>query len=140
MKIESRINYKKDYGCQRNTSDIKYIVVLSSDDTHYVVDGDKVYQHIPDIFMSDSVNGARICSLGAFHGICTRYNSLTVGITSDSEKSICLIRTLMQRYKIPPENVLRKTDVTGEMNPEIWFDKHKWNEIRKQLAYVNSDN
>lgn len=142
MKIESKINHDIDYGCQRNLNDIKYIVIQSVCEvpTHYGVIGDKAVQYIPDIYISESINGAKLSHLGIYHGICTRYNSITISITSDSEKSICLIRTLMQRYKIPPENVLRKMDVTGEANPEIWFDKHKWNEIQKKLSYVKSDN
>ncbi len=139
MKIESKINRNKDYGQRRNAEDIKFIVVQSIDNgptPHYHVTKDKVIQIIPDKCMSDSVNGARHGRLGVYHGICTKYNSLSVGISADDELCMHLILTLMQRYDIPLENVLRKTDVTGEMNPKEWFDKDKWTEVLKKMESI----
>ena len=139
MKIESKINKSKDYGAQRDISEIKYIVVQSIDNgplTHYHVVNEKVIQMIPDKFMSDSVNGARLSQSGIYHGICTKYNSLSIGINKDDGLCVHLILTLMQRYKIPPDNVIRKVDVTGEANPEIWFDNNEWGRVKKMLKSI----
>ena len=139
MKIDTKVNKSKDYGRQRNVTDIKYIVVQSIDNgpsTHYHVVKERVIQMIPDKCMSDSVNGARLNRHGIYHGICTKYNSLSIGISEDDGLCVHLILTLMQRYNIAPDNVIRKKDITGEASPEIWTTDDKWDKIKKKLKSI----
>jgi hypothetical protein len=119
---------------KRNTSNICFIVIQSfnnKDTGHYhIVDGG-LYQMLPDDYISNSVNGCKYNKLGIYHGICTKYNSISIGIADNPEESdieLCrhLIITIRQRYGIKEENVIRQTDVTGDISPEIWFDKNRW--------------
>ena len=139
MKIESKINKAKDYGEIRPTSDIEYIVVSALNNkssTHYHVANNKAVQVIPDNCMSDTVCGPRLNKFGIYHGICTRYNSLTIGINEVDGLCVHLILTLMQRYNIPPDNVLRKLDITGEMEPDLWSNDYKWYEIKDKIKSI----
>lgn len=135
MKIEKRITSPKNYGDKRDTKDILYIVIDSIDNgpsCHYHIANGKAYQIVPDNYMSDSINGARLSRLGVYHGICTKYNSISIGIDdnpSDEEIDLCFhtVMMLLQRYAISLDNILRKVDVTGTAEPEIWFDNYRWN-------------
>lgn len=134
MKIEKKITDACNYGDKRNTGDIKYVVLLDLGERptpHYHVCGDKVYQIVPDNMMSATVNGARLSKDGVYHGICTKYNSVSIGINnnlSDKDSELCLhlIMTLLQRYDLRPDDVIRLKDITGEISPEIWEDNNKW--------------
>lgn len=134
MKIEKRIASPKYYGSKRDKNDITYIVVQTVGNTatpHYHIVNGIAIQIIPDEHMSDSVNGARLSDFGYLHGICTKYNSISIGVPekmSEDDKQTCfdLIMTIKQRYKIKNENIVRKLSVTGEVNPREWFDNDKW--------------
>lgn len=141
MKIEKKFAHCKHYGDKRNTNDIDYIVVKSIDDkpiTHYHIVNESAVQLIPDDHISDSVNGAKMCAKGYLHGICTRYNSVSIGVSDkmsrdDIQTLINLIMTLRQRYKVKNENVIRLKDVTGECNPEILYDDDSWKKDIKDM-------
>lgn len=133
---------------KRNPDDIIYIVVQSfknNDTSHYhVVDGN-VIQVLPDCCISDSVNGGKLNKLGVYHGICTRLNSISIGIKDfpdDDDIKICrdLILTIKQRYKIKDENIIRQLDITGELSPEKWFDRDKWEDDVLQCLKILKDN
>ena len=99
--------------------------------THYVVKDEMVIQHIPDDNISEAVNGGRLNKFGYLHGICNKYNSISIGIISgmsSSGKKTCLnlIMTLKQRYKIDNDNIVRQMDVTGDIDPECWHDSKLW--------------
>ena len=134
MRIEKKITDSKNYGDKRKTSDIQYIVVMSLGDKptpHYHIADGKAYQIVPDSNLSKSVNGAKMNRRGIYHGICTTYNSISIGMVDnpsqeDTEMCLRLMMTIMQRYNIPYNKVIRKRDVTGEINPEIWDDDNKW--------------
>lgn len=132
MRIEKKITEACNYGDGRNTNDIQYIVLLSLDDKptpHYHINEGKAFQVIPDNNMSAAVNGPRMSKYGIYHGICTKYNSISIGTTNshkDKETCLHLIMTLMQRYDVAPDNVLRIKDVTGEVGPNVWDDDEKW--------------
>ena len=134
MKIEQKFADAKNYGDKRDKKDIEYIVIQTINNkpiTHYQVRDGSAFQYIPDDFSSDSVNGARLSTRGVFHGICTKYNSISIGLPykpSTDEIQICikLIMTIKQRYKVKNEKVIRLTDITGEPNPERWYDNGRW--------------
>ncbi len=134
MKIEEKLADSSHYGSKRSTSDIKYIVVIdlsNNHSPHYHIANGSAIQIIPDDYMSDVVNGPKLNPLGIFHGICTKYNSISIGIGNapsdeDKEKCLELIMTIKQRYTIQNENVIRQMDITGEYNPKIWHINDKW--------------
>ena len=133
MKIERKYTDTKTRE-KRNTKDIDYIVIQShnnKDTSHYHIADGKIVQVLPDTYISNSVNGGRLTKLGIYHGICTKYNSISISVNNHPDEEdieLCrhLIMTLIYRHKINKEKVVRQTDVTGEVSPEIWFDKDKW--------------
>lgn len=140
MKIERRIADDKKLGEKRDKSEIKYIVIQTITNkpiSHYHVVNGEAIQFIPDGNTSDSVNGGRLSSRGVLHGICTKYNSVSIGLSDnltaeDLQTCIKLIMTIKQRYNINNENVIRQMDITGEPNPERWFNDDRWN---KEIKY-----
>ena len=142
MKIEKKIADMRFYGDKRNTDDIVYIVVQSIGNKptpHYhIVEGEAV-QIVPDHNISNSVNGARVNKRGYLHGVCTKYNSISIGVPekmSDKDKQTCfnLLMTLKQRYKVKNENIVRQINVTGENDPAEWHDEEKWKrDIKNKL-------
>ena len=133
MKIEKNLTNPKNY-CEERKCKIYYIVIQEIGNKfspHYhIVDG-KAIQIVPDRNMSNSVNGGRVNKYGTLHGVCTKYNSISIGIgnnPSSDDLKVCidLIMTLKQRYNIKMENIIRQRDITGEANPERWCDKDKW--------------
>lgn len=145
MKIEKKLADSKYYGPKRTLSDIKYIVVQDIRNNtipHYHIINETAIQIIPDYHMNDSVNGAKFSKNGYLHGICTKYNSISIGVPdnmSDHDKQLCfnLVMTLKQRYKIKNENIVRQLDVTGERNPVEWHASEKWNnDIKNKLIDV----
>lgn len=116
---------------KRQIKDIQYIVIQTfnnKDTSHYQIANGNVYQLLPDDVLSNSVNGGRLNKYGVYHGICTKYNSISIGLKDypkrdDVETCRHLIMTIIQRYNISRDKVIRQTDVTGEVSP---FDKDKW--------------
>lgn len=133
MKIEKKYADLKPRE-KRNTNDINYIVIQAfndNDTSHYHISDGKVIQVLPDACISNSVNGGRVSRLGVYHGICNKYNSVSIGISNHPEEDdieLCkhLIMTLIYRLKIKKDNVIRQVDITGEISPEVWYDKDKW--------------
>ena len=144
MKIEKKLLDRKFYGDKR-PQNIKYIVIQDINNnsvTHYYIADGVVTQIVPDENMTDSVNGGKLNRRGYLHGICTKYNSLSVGLPNnmskdDEETCIRLIMTLKQRYDIKNDNIVRKMDITGELNPMKWHDNEKWNkDIKGRLIDI----
>jgi hypothetical protein len=125
MIIESKITESKNYGDKRETENINFIVIQSFSDrptSHYHVINGKIYQVIPDDFISNSVNGPRLTHFGKYHGICTKYNSISINIDEDCsltdiQQLSFLIMTLKRKYKINVDKIIRQMDITGEANP-----------------------
>lgn len=145
MRIQRRMADTKAYGDKRATDDIKYIVLQTIENkpvSHYNIVKGEVFQLIPDDYMSDSVNGRKLCSKGILHGICTKYNSISIGLpqkasAEDLNSCIKLIMTIKQRYKIEDSNVIRQMDITGEPNPEKWNDDKSWNkDVKSKLIEI----
>lgn len=145
MKIEKKLVSPKYFGDKRPVDDIKYIVIQETGNKatpHYhIMDGEAI-QAVPDEYLSDSVNGPKLCFYGYLHGICNKYNSISIGVPSkmsqeDKQTCLNLIMTIKQRYKIKDDNIIRQMDVTGEINPEEWHDNEKWNkDIKNKLIEV----
>ena len=145
MKIERQFIGKRHYGESRSTKDIRFIVVRTIDNnaiTHYHIIKGTAIQKIPDEYMSDAINGGKVNKYAYLHGICTKYNSLSIGVPSrmsqdDKQMCINLIMTLKQRYKIKDDDIVRQFDVTGDINPEEWYDAHLWHkDIKNKLIDI----
>ena len=144
MRIESRLTNPKNYDGVRPER-IKYIVIQNIGNKfspHYHVKDGKAVQIIPDSNMSNSVNGGKLSDCGVFHGVCTKYNSISIGVCdnlSKEDKKICLnlVMTLKQRYKINNNDVVRQKDITGEVDPGKWYDDDCWNnDIKNKLIDI----
>lgn len=141
MRIESRLTNPENYDDVRPDS-IKYIVVQNIGNTsspHYHIKDGKAIQIIPDVNMSNSVNGGRLNDCGVLHGICTKYNSISIGVCdnlSKDDKKACidLVMTLKQRYNVKKNNIIRKKDITGVSEPTEWYNDKNWiEEVVKQI-------
>lgn len=141
MRIESRLTNPENYDDVRPDS-IKYIVVQNIGNTsspHYHIKDGKAIQIIPDVNMSNSVNGGRLNDCGVLHGICTKYNSISIGVCdnlSKDDKKACidLVMTLKQRYNVEKNNIIRKKDITGVLEPTEWCNDKNWiEEVVKQI-------
>ena len=133
MRIEKQLVDKQYYGKKRLKSDIKYIVVqtVGTKLPHYVVKDGKSIQHIPDEYITDAISGGKLNKQGYLHGICTKHNSISIGVfdvMSDEDKQTCLnlIMTLKQRYHIDNFDIVRQVDVTGAVNPRGWYESRAW--------------
>lgn len=142
MKIEKDYINDKFFDEKREISEIKYIVIkdiINSSATHYIIINGKAIQKIPDKYTSKAVNGGKLNRFGFLHGICTKYNSISIGIQdrlSDEDKEMCLklVMTLKQRYNIKNDNVVRQMDITGKCEPKAWHNFDIWNaELKEKL-------
>lgn len=145
MKIEKKYADSKYYGSKRTLKDIMYIVVQdikNGKTPHYHIINNTAIQIIPDYYMSNSINGGRFNKNGYLHGICTEYNSVSIGVPekmSEEDKQLCLnlVMTLKQRYKIIDDRIVRQMDITGEINPAEWHNNDKWvKDIKNKLIDI----
>lgn len=106
--LKKNLANRKNYGSNRSTKDIKYIVLhftANDGDTdenngnyfdnnvvyasaHYFVDGDSVTQSVPDNYVAYSVGGRKYANCsetggGKLYGKCTNANSLSIEICDD---------------------------------------------------------
>ena len=110
---------------------------------HYFVDDDSVTQSVPDNYTAYSVGGKKYsnCSQtggGTYYGKCTNANSISIelcdvnknGVIYPSDKTIEnaleLVKSLMKKYNIPEDRVIRHFDVNGKSCPAYWVDSKKW--------------
>lgn len=142
MRIEDRLTNPENYGGVR-LENIKYIVIQNIGNKfspHYHIKDGKAIQIIPDVNMSNSVNGGKLNDCGVLHGVCTKYNSISIGVCdnlSKDDKKTCinLIMTLKQRYKVEKNNIIRKKDITGALEPIEWYNDKNWiEEVVKQIV------
>lgn len=121
---------------------------------HYFVDDDSVTQSVPDNYIAWAVGGNKYPSCketggGKLYGVAKNSNTINIELCDDvkngkvypSEKTIEnaleLTRTLMKKYGLSKDDVIRHFDVTGKLCPAYWCgtkekDK-KWQEILDRL-------
>lgn len=104
---------------------------------HYFVDDDSVTQSVPDDYVAWSVGGNKYASCsttggGKYYGKCTNTNSISIEICDDVkngviypsaktiENALELTKSLMKKYNIQKENVIRHFDVVGKLCPAYW--------------------
>ena len=152
VQIKTNLADKRNYGGERSTGDIKFIVVhytANDGDTdenngkyfhnnyvgasaHYFVDGDSVTRSVPD------ENIAWHCGANTYkHSTCRNSNSIGVELCDERKNGVIyptpatiamaveLVEYLMDKYKVPKSNVIRHYDVTGKLCPAYWCGNEK---------------
>ncbi|WP_313524617.1 peptidoglycan recognition protein family protein [Anaerotignum sp.] len=119
---------------------------------HYFVDDNSTTQSVPDNFVAWSVGGEKYPSCattggGKWYGTCTNNNSISVelcdvvrnGKNDFTEKTLAnaaeLVRSLMKKYNVPIENVIRHFDVVGKVCPKPFVEDVKaWEDFKERLV------
>ena len=133
-RAESNCNYFAQSG--RNAS------------AHYFVDENEIWSSVPE------KDTAWHCGAATYkHSYCRNNNSIGIEMCSDYvdgnfvitnetvEKAAELTKSIMEKYNIPVENVLRHYDVTGKLCPEPWVrESSKWTKFKEKLKGDNNMN
>ena len=162
MEVKERLAHQSNYTKGRKQP-VQYIVVhytANNGDTaqgngnyfaqanrnasaHYFVDENTIVQSVLD---NDT---AWHCGAKSYrHEKCRNDNSIGVEMCSEKDSNgqyyineqtqntaIVLVKTLMEKYNIPLENVLRHYDVTGKMCPEPFVrNQVQWLDFKQKLT------
>ena len=121
---------------------------------HYFVDSKSIVQSVKDDYVAWSVGGSKYsdCSKtggGKFYGVCTNGNSINIELCDDIRNgniypteaaisnAIDLVRTLMKKYNIGVDNVIRHFDVNGKRCPAYWCGDSqkngKWQKFKNSI-------
>lgn len=130
---------------------------VSSD---YVVDDDKCIQYNGDISNRYTWHCGGANYGGAYYGKCTNVNSIGIEICCYNDtgrvtnagdghfhftakalkNAVELVNYLMNKYRIPPENVIRHYDVTGKVCPGVvgWFgdNSKQWEKFKDMIGNI----
>ena len=118
---------------------------------HYFVDDGGVTQSVPDRYIAWAVGGKKWSDCartggGTLHGVVTNANSLSIelcdtvrdGKRMATEATLAngaaLGRSLMAKYGIPIERVVRHFDVTGKHCPAYFMDNDRWAAFKARLT------
>ena len=121
---------------------------------HYFVDSNNIIQSVEDNYVAWSVGGSKYsdCSKtggGKFYGICNNSNSINIELCDDIKNgniypteaaisnAIDLVRSLMKKYNISSNNVIRHFDVNGKRCPAYWCGDSqkngKWQKFKNSI-------
>lgn len=121
---------------------------------HYFVDSKNIVQSVKDDYVAWAVGGNKYDDTtktggGKFYGKCNNNNSLSIEICDDIKNNaiyptdstinniIELVRTLMKKYNISINNVIRHFDVNGKRCPAYWCGDSqknaKWQDFKSRL-------
>ena len=114
---------------------------------HYFVDEHSVVQSVRDTDGAWHCGGPLESSHHPLHNICMNRNSLGVEMCSDRvngkyvitaqtvDRTVELVRWLMDKYGIDVDHVVRHYDVTGKDCPEPWVrDESLWRKFKARLT------
>lgn len=114
---------------------------------HYFVDENSVVQSVRDADGAWHCGGPLESSHHPLHNICMNRNSLGVEMCSDKvngkyvitaqtvDRTVELVRWLMDKYGIDVDHVVRHYDVTGKDCPEPWVrDESLWRKFKARLT------
>ncbi len=114
---------------------------------HYFVDEREVCQSVEERYKAwhcGSENGSYS------HNLARNENTIGVEMCSIKKGDVyyflentvintaTLVKTLMKKYNIPPENILRHYDVTGKKCPAPYIDRIMWSKFKGMLADYSS--
>ena len=117
---------------------------------HYFVDGDSVTQSVPDDYIAYSVGGNKYTDCnktggGKLYGQCTNANSISIELCDEVrngvydfskatiENAIELTKSLMKKYDVDINRVIRHFDVNGKKCPAPFVDKTRWQEFKNTI-------
>ena len=122
---------------ESNGNYFKNKVVSAS--AHYFVDSNSITQSVPDDYVAWSVGGSKYNNAGGkLYNKCTNNNSISIELCDDVKNGVVypsaetiqnaldLVESLMKKYSVPKENVIRHYDVNGKPCPKYWVDDAKW--------------
>lgn len=118
---------------------------------HYFVDDDSITISVPDTYVAWSVGGSRYSDYkttggASLYKICTNNNSINIELCDTNKNgkydvteatlsnAIELTKSLMSKYNIPINNVVRHFDVTGKKCPVYYVDSTTWNNVKKRIS------
>ena len=114
---------------------------------HYFVGENSVVQSVRDADGAWHCGGPLESSHHPLHNICMNRNSLGVEMCSDKvngkyvitaqtvDRTVELVRWLMDKYGIDVDHVVRHYDVTGKDCPEPWVrDESLWRKFKARLT------
>lgn len=118
---------------------------------HYFVDDHAVTRSVDELVVAWAVGGKkwRDCPQtggGKLYGVVTNRNSLSIELCDTRRdgtlmateatlaRGIELGKTLMEKYRIPVEHVVRHFDVTGKHCPAYFMDTEKWERFKSRLV------
>lgn len=162
LEYNYRLAKSTNYGKERNTSNIKYIVIhytgnngdtdtgngnyFANNNTgtssHYFVDEDSCTQAVPDNHIAYHCESKGM----KFKCGCRNANSIGVEMCSDvvngkylitertKTNALILTKWLMAKYSVPASNVIRHYDVCGKLCPEPWVRiSAEWQDFKNRL-------
>lgn len=118
---------------------------------HYFVDKTSIYQSVQDLKVAWSVGGSKYSDCaktggGKLYKICTNTNSISIELCSDNgvienetvENAIKLVKSLMVKYNVPIDRVIRHFDVNGKkcIGWTGWLpttNETLWNNFKERL-------
>lgn len=118
---------------------------------HYFVDGDSITQSVPDDYIAYSVGGKKYSDCnktggGKLYGQCTNANSISIELCDEVrngksdfspatiDNAVELIRSLMKKYNIDINHVIRHFDVNGKPCPLPFVDNSNWKEFKNIIT------
>lgn len=162
LNIKKHLANRGNYGGSRSTNSIKYIVMhytANDGDTdeangnyfannvvktsaHYFVDDDSVTLSVPENYIAYHCGANKY-----YHSSCRNSNSIGIemcdtkrnGRYDVTEKTLInaieLVKSLMAKYHIPIQNILRHYDVTHKVCPAYFVnDITAWNTFKKRIS------
>ena len=118
---------------------------------HYFVDGDSITQSVPDDYVAYSVGGGKYADCnktggGKLYGQCTNLNSISVELCDEVkngksdfsaatiENAVELIKTLMKKYNVDINRVIRHFDVNGKPCPKPYVNNTEWQKFKEKIT------
>lgn len=147
------IHYTANNGDTAKGNSNYFHSVNRSASAHYFVDENEVVQVVKD---SDTAwhcgDSLKKGNLGKWHNKCINSNSIGIEMCSKKvngvftipkqtqDNTIELVKSLMLKYNIPMENIIRHADVTNKICPEPFVrDESQWNEFKKRIARLEDE-
>ncbi len=144
------IHYVGGVSTAKNNADYFYNNKLSSS-AHYFVDENEIWQSVEDYNSAWHCGGGIQGSGGrAFYKICLNSNSIGIEMCCKKnangwyfedktvENTVKLVKMLMKKYGVSPDNVIRHYDVTGKNCPAPYVDENEWQKFKKLISQTEA--
>lgn len=153
----------KNFGAKRSST--KYIIIhytgnakdTAENNAKYFFNGDRraganffvdskgVWASTPEEYTAYGAGVLHNRKYAKLWGVCTNHNAINIEIACDAGNSlptaeavtnaIELTKSLMAKYGIPEDHVVRHKDVCGKNCPAYWWDDSKWqSEFKARLS------